>query len=103
MPQVISFLENSQYAIHRRLGNTALQWKNLFGHTVIAEDTKATGVVIASQMQEIADASRELERSKIKVQFKVFTKQMAYKLEKDPRMYKNAAIANDNARLAIIK
>lgn len=54
-------------------------------------------------MQEIADASRELERSKIEVQLKLFTEQMAYQREKDRRMYENAAIANDNARLAILK
>lgn len=58
---------------------------------------------MAAQMQEIADASRELERSKIEVQLKLFTEQMEYQREKDRRMYENAAIANENARMAIRK
>lgn len=94
---------NTQYAIHRRPGNTAVRRKNISGHSVIAEATKATGAVMASQMQEIADASRELERSKIEVQLKLFSEQMEYQREKDRRMYENAVMANDNARLAILK
>lgn len=77
--------------------------KSVSGHTVIAEATKATGAIMAAQMQEIADASRDLERSKIDVQLKLFTEQMSYQREKDRRMYENAAIANENARLSILK
>ena len=54
-------------------------------------------------MQDIADASRDLKRSKIEVQLKLFTEQMSYQWEKDRRLYENAAIANDNARLSILK
>lgn len=77
--------------------------KSLSGHTVIAEATKATGSIMAAQMEETANARRELERSKIEVQLKLFTEQMEYQREKDRRMYENASIANENARLAIVK
>lgn len=80
-----------------------VQRKSVSGHTVIAEATKATGAIMAAQMQEIADSSRDLERSKIDVQLKLFTEQMSYQREKDRKMYENAAIANENARLAILK
>ncbi|KAG0565380.1 hypothetical protein KC19_8G185700 [Ceratodon purpureus] len=86
-PHVISSSDTSQYAVHKRPGNTTVRRKSLSGHT----------------MQEIADASRELERSKIEVQLKLFTEQMAYQREKDRRMYETATIANENARLAILK
>lgn len=58
---------------------------------------------MAVQMQEIASANREMERSKIEVQLKIFSEQMEYQREKDRRMYENAALANENARLAILK
>ena len=99
---VLSSSKNT-YTGQRRQGNTAVRRKSLNGHSVIAEATKATGAVMATQMQEIADASRELERSKIGVQLKLFTEQMAYQREKDHRMYENASIANENARMAIMK
>ena len=58
---------------------------------------------MAAQMQEIAEANRDIERSKIEVQLKMFSEQMEYQREKDSRAYENAKIANDNARLAIMK
>jgi len=70
---------------------------------VIAEATKSTGALMAAQMQTIAEASRDLERSKIEVQLKLFSEQMQYQREKDRRMYEHASIANENARLAILK
>jgi hypothetical protein len=87
-PQFISSSETSHFALHRRLGNTALRRKNASAHSVIAEATKATRAVMAQQMQDIADASRELERSKIEVQLKLFGEQMAYQHEKDRRLRK---------------
>lgn len=102
-PHVISSSETSQATMQRRTGNTGHKRKNLTGHAIIADATKATGVVMAQQMQDIADASRELERSKIEVQLKLFSEQMAYQREKDRRLYENATVANDNARLSILK
>lgn len=102
-PHVISSSETSNSAAQRRLGNTGVRRKNVSGHSIVAEATKATGAVMAQQMQDIAEASRELERSKIEVQLKIFSEQMAYQREKDRRLYENATVANDNARLSILK
>lgn len=73
------------------------------GHNLIADATRASGDVMASQMRDMAEASREIKRSKIEVQLKLFTEQMVYQREKDRRLYENVAIANENARLAIMK
>jgi hypothetical protein len=51
----------------------------------------------------MAEVSRELERSKIEVQLKLFSEQMMYQREKDRRLYENAVTVNENARLAIQK
>jgi hypothetical protein len=58
---------------------------------------------MATQMKDMAAASRDLERSKIEVQLKLFSEQMAYQREKDRRLYENAVIANENAKLSIMK
>lgn len=102
-PVVISSSDTSQYAVKRRSGNTGVRRKNVSGHSVIAEATKATGIVMAQHMQDIAQSSRELERSKIDVQLRLFSEQMQYQREKDMRLYENALAANDNARLSIVK
>ena len=44
-----------------------------------------------------------MERSKLEVQLKLFTKQMTYQREKDHRLYANVVAANENARLSILK
>jgi len=58
---------------------------------------------MAGQMREMADASRDLERSKIDMQLKLFSEQMQYQREKDRRLHESSCIANENARLAIEK
>lgn len=103
IPQVISSSDTSSYSLARRPGNTAVKRKTMSGHTIIAEATKATGAVMAKQMEDIAIASRELERSKIEVQLKLFSEQMSYQRQKDLRLYENAVAANENARLSIMK
>ena len=71
-PQIISSSETSSYSTKRRPGNTAVRRKNVAGHSVIAEATKATGAVMAQQMQDITQSShRALEQSKIEVQLKI--------------------------------
>jgi hypothetical protein len=67
------------------------------GHNVIVEATKASGEIMATQMHDMAAASRDLERSKIEVQLKLFAEQMAYQRENDRCLYENAVIANKNA------
>jgi hypothetical protein len=51
----------------------------------------------------MAAASRDVKRSKIEVQLKLFSEQMDYQREKDRRLYESSLIANKNTRLAIIK
>ena len=102
-PQVISSSGTSSYSLKCRPGNTAVRRKSLSGHTVIAEATKATGAVMAQHMHEIAQSSRELERSKIEVQLKLFSETMAYQRDKDLRNYEMTLAANENARLSIMK
>jgi hypothetical protein len=58
---------------------------------------------MAMQMRDMAAVSRELERSKIEVQLKLFSEQMEYQREKDRRLYESAMMANENARVAIMK
>lgn len=58
---------------------------------------------MAVQMRDMAEASRDVERSKIEVHLKVFSEQMEYYRERDRRYLDNAGVANLNARLAIEK
>ena len=58
---------------------------------------------MAFQLRQMAEASRDLEKSKIEVQLKLFVEQMDYAREKDGCLYENSLIANENARLAILK
>jgi hypothetical protein len=103
IPYFLSTSETSEFSNKRRPGNTAVRRKSMSGHNIITEATKASGEVMASQMCDMAESSRELERNKIEVQLKLFTEHMAYQREKDRRLYENAVIANENARLAILK
>ena len=41
---------------------------------MIVEATKLSGEVMATQLWEMTEASRELERNKIEMQLKLFTK-----------------------------
>lgn len=56
-------ISSSKCSASRRLGNTAVRRKSLSSHNLIAQATRASGDVMASQMQEMAEASRDLERS----------------------------------------
>ena len=103
VPQIISSSYTSSYTLGRRPGDTAVKRKTLSGHIIIAEATKTSGVLMAKHMQDIADSSQALERSKIEVQLQLFSEQMAYQCEKDRHLYENAMQANENARLSFIK
>ena len=70
---------------------------------MIANTTKLSGEVMATQLWDMTEASRELEHSKIEVQLKLFTEQMVYQRENDCRLYESALTANENVRLAILK
>ena len=45
---------------------------------MIVEATKLSGEVMATQLQEMTEASRKLKQSKIKVQLKLITEEMVY-------------------------
>ena len=83
-PHIINSSGNSKFSLRRRSGNIGVHRKSLSGHNVIAEATKASGDVMASQLRQMARASRDLEKSKIEVQLKLFAKQMDYACEKRP-------------------
>lgn len=74
--QVISLSETLHASIQRRPRNTGDRKKILSRHAIIAEATKATGAMMAQHMQDIADASKKLERSKIEVQLKLLREYM---------------------------
>lgn len=102
-PHLISSSDTSDSNARKRLGNTAVRRKSISGHSLIAQATKASGDVMAGQMREMAEASRDLERSKIEVQLKLFSEQMQFQREKDRRLHESSCIANENAKLAIEK
>jgi hypothetical protein len=100
---IISSSDTSEYAPTRKVGSTGVKRKNLSTHHVIAEAAKSSGEFLAQQMKAMADASHELERRNIDVQLKLFAEQMEYQREKDRRLYESSRIAQENARLSIIK
>jgi hypothetical protein len=102
-PIYISSSDTSEFSSRQPPGNTGVRRKLLSSHNVIADATKASGEVMAMQMRDMVAASQELERSKIEVQLKLFSKQMEYQREKDRRLYESSLMANENARLAILK
>lgn len=103
MPIVFSSSENTHAPLRILPGNTALKRKNLSGNAVIAEATKSTGIIMATQMKEISNASLEVERSKVQMQFKHFDEQMAYQRERDFRLHETVLVAQENARLFVLK
>ena len=103
MPVVISSNDTSECSGGRKIGNTAVRRKSISGHNLIAQATRASGDVMAGQMKKMAEASRELEKSKIEVQLKLFSEQMQYQREKDRHLHESSCIANENAKLAIEK
>ena len=100
---VISSSDTSDSNGKRCTGNTAVKRKSLSGHTLIAEATRASGEVLARQMREMAEVGRDIERPKIEVQLKLFMEQMQYQREIDLKLHESSCIANENARLAILK
>lgn len=80
---ILSSSDKTNTIQERAPGNTGVRRKALTGHAAIAEATKSTGVVMASQLKDIADASLVVERNKVDVQLKLFEAQMAYQRERD--------------------
>lgn len=95
-PVMISSSENTLGPATRPAGSTGVRRKNLAGHSLIAEATRETGGVLADQMKDIAVARRELS-------MKQFSEQLEYQRERDRRLYENARLSNENAKLSIQK
>ena len=109
-PYIISSSENTTGAAPVRPGNTGVKRKNQSGPAVIAEATRSTGAIMASQLKDISDASLQVERSKVDVQVKLFQEQMTfqreqstYHRERDMRIHEALLMAHENARLAVLK
>ena len=100
---VISSFDIVDVGIPGRPSSIAVRHKSMSGHSIMAEATRATGNVMAGEMRVVAEVGRELERSKIQVQLNLFDKQMEFNRERDRRLHENAAVVNENAKLAIQK
>jgi len=72
-PQIISSLDTGDLQLPTRSGSKVVHRKSMSGHSIMAEATRAIVHVMAREMRAIAKAGRELERSKIDVQFKLFS------------------------------
>jgi hypothetical protein len=53
--------------MQRRLGSTGIRRKSNSVYNAIAEATKTNGEILALWMKHMAEASRDLKRSKIEV------------------------------------
>ena len=100
---VISSTDTSEFLGKREFGSTGIRRKNVSGHNLLAEATRASGAVMATQMKDMADASRGIELSKMEVQHKQFTEHMQYQRGKDIIAIEHAKTVNEIAKLAIEK
>ena len=69
-PYFLSTFETSEFSNKRWPGNTGIRRKSLSRYNIIAEATKASGGVMASQMRDMAESSCKLERNKIEVVYR---------------------------------
>jgi hypothetical protein len=99
VPQVLSSSDTNDY--HPKAGNTSVRRKSTSGHNIIADATRASGEVMATQMKVMGESSRALEESKMELNMKLFNAQMDYHLEKDRLHQLNMYRVNDTARLAV--
>lgn len=56
-----------------------------------------------TEMRKMALSSRDIERSKMDIQLKLFSKQMDYQQQKDRNLQKTSKTANENVKLSILK
>jgi len=57
---------------------------------LIAKATHATGDVMASQLLDMAETSRDAEKSSIEEQQRIFNEQISYQKDRDQRLQDNA-------------
>ena len=60
-PKILSSSGISEFSLRRRLSNIRMRRKSISGQSLIADATKASGEVMASQLREMTKTSRELE------------------------------------------
>jgi len=65
--------------------------------------TQAIGDVIAMEIWQMSEFTRNMEQSRTNLQLRLFSEQMLYQRDRDCRLYDNAHLANENAQLAIEK
>lgn len=58
---------------------------------------------MAIKLQQISEASLEVERSKVEVQLRQFDSHMAYQMRRDERLHESSMLAHENAWLSILK
>ena len=95
VPHVIGSSEISQALENRQVGNMGVRRKNMVGYTIIATATKATGAILAAQMQGVAEASLLVEHLKVDLQQRSFNQHMAYLEKQETSLYENAIITNE--------
>jgi len=86
-----------------RANNTGIKKKYVSKQFVIVDATQCIGEAMATKMNQMADASRELENEKIEFQLKLFAEQLDYQRKRSMILQQTTRIANDNVRLAIDK
>lgn len=75
---LLSFSDTTKSSSQSRPTNTDIRRKSLSSHTLIGEVTRATSDALADHLQDMADASRYVEESKIVVQEQLFNEQMQF-------------------------
>ena len=66
---------------------TNIRWKSLGTHTCLLEAIKSSVDIIAHQIKEMANATKEMESKKLEAQLNLFVEQMTYETECEIRIY----------------
>jgi len=98
-PQLLSSIDTSDFSPRRRPANTGVRRQNNSTQSELVEAMRTTGAAMTSHLKEIA----EVGRSRMDLQLRLFTDQMDYQKERDLRLYENAILVNETAKLAVQK
>ena len=102
-PILLSSSDTSNQQLRRRPGSTLVHRKTTSSHAMIAKATRAVGNAMTCEIKEMAQSSKEVKTSKITMQLNLFSQQMEYQRDRDQRLYEASRLANDNAKLSIVK
>lgn len=64
-------------------------------HQALIKCTKTRVEGLATQLEKIANTTREVEANKLEVQLRLFTKNMENQRESDRRLYKQGVLAKE--------